>query len=54
MKTVTEDPYEFYKEGGWDFLQSGEGGGNGSDDDESEAESAFDPVRLISPCLHLN
>ena len=44
MKTVTEDPYEFYKEGGWAFLQTGENGEGGSSDEESEAESAFDPV----------
>lgn len=48
MKTVTDDPYEFYKEGGWDFLQSGENGQDGSDD-ESSAESAFDPVCLSEP-----
>lgn len=43
MKTVTDDPYEFYKEGGWDFLQTGENGQDDSDE-ESSAESAFDPV----------
>lgn len=42
MKTVTDDPYEFYKEGGWDFLQAG--GDDDGSDDESSAESAFDPV----------
>lgn len=45
MKTVQEDPYEFYKEGGWSFLQTE---GNSSDSDEtSEAESAFDPVSAV-------
>ena len=44
MKTVTEDPYEFYKEGGWAFLQTGANGEGGSSDEESEAESVFDPV----------
>lgn len=43
MKTVTDDPYEFYKEGGWDFLRSGENASDASDE-ESSAESAFDPV----------
>jgi len=43
MKTVTEDPYEFYREGGWDFLQSGEGGEDDDSEEESSAESAFDP-----------
>lgn len=47
MKTVTEDPYEFYKEGGWDFLQTGENGSDASDDEESEAESTFDPVSIF-------
>lgn len=47
MKTVTDDPYEFYKEGGWDFLQTGENGEDGSDE-ESSAESAFDPVGFES------
>ena len=44
MKTVTEDPYEFYKEGGWSFLTGGPGEGGDSDEEESSAESAFDPV----------
>ena len=48
MKTVTEDPYEFYKEGGWSFLAGGDGEGGDSDEEESSAESAFDPVCL--PC----
>ncbi|KAK9895707.1 SPT16-domain-containing protein [Cystobasidium minutum MCA 4210] len=42
MKTVTDDPYEFYKEGGWDFLTAG-ADGDGDSDEESSAESAFDP-----------
>ncbi|KAI5451044.1 FACT complex subunit spt16 [Naganishia albida] len=40
MKTVQEDPKEFFAEGGWDFL-----GGSGDADDaetESEEESAFE------------
>lgn len=41
MKTVQEDPYAFYVEGGWNFLNT-EGGDDDSDDEESQ-ESAFDP-----------
>jgi nucleosome binding factor SPN SPT16 subunit len=52
MKTVTEDPYEFYKEGGWSFLAGGDGEGGDSDEEESSAESAFDPVCL--PCRSRN
>ncbi|KAI8460997.1 FACT complex subunit-domain-containing protein [Phakopsora pachyrhizi] len=41
MKTVTDDPYEFFKEGGWSFL------GNHSDDEDEEnisddEDSAFE------------
>merc|ERR1712230_17461 len=43
MKTVTEDPYEFYREGGWSFLQTGENGSDAGSDEESSEESAFDP-----------
>lgn len=39
MKTINEDPYEFYKEGGWEFLT----GGDGSDsEDESSEGSVFE------------
>jgi len=39
MKTVNEDPVEFFKEGGWSFLQQAEGE---DDDDEEEEESEFE------------
>jgi len=35
MKTVTDDPYEFFKEGGWSFL-------NSQSDDEDEEENSDD------------
>ncbi|KEZ38646.1 FACT complex subunit SPT16 [Scedosporium apiospermum] len=40
MKTVTADPYQFFQDGGWSFLQqeSDEEGGS----DEEEEESAFE------------
>lgn len=44
MKTVTDDPYEFFKDGGWDFLANEAGGEE--DSAESEPESDFDPVSL--------
>ncbi|SCZ96389.1 BZ3500_MvSof-1268-A1-R1_Chr8-2g10162 [Microbotryum saponariae] len=39
MKTVNEDPYEFFKEGGWGFLSAK--GDDEEDSDESEEESEF-------------
>lgn len=39
MKTINEDPYEFYKEGGWDFLT---GGGESDSEDESSEGSVFE------------
>lgn len=44
MKTVTDDPYEFFREGGWDFLTQEGGAGTDGEDEESSAESAFNPV----------
>lgn len=38
MKTVNEDPYDFFAEGGWGFLQSGSDDGGSS---ESESGSEF-------------
>ncbi|GAA5982684.1 hypothetical protein JCM11641_002335 [Rhodosporidiobolus odoratus] len=38
MKTVNDDPYDFFKEGGWSFLQDKEDERNSSDDDEDESE----------------
>ncbi len=38
MKTVNEDPYDFFVEGGWGFLQSGSDDGGSS---ESESGSEF-------------
>ncbi|GAA5828631.1 hypothetical protein JCM11251_000879 [Rhodosporidiobolus azoricus] len=42
MKTVNDDPYDFYKEGGWSFLQEKEDeqGSSGESEDESEFEAA--------------
>lgn len=39
MKTVNEDPYEFYNSGGWDFLT---GGGESGSEDESSEGSVFE------------
>ena len=39
MKTINDDPYEFYNGGGWDFLT---GGGDDSDQESSEEGSVFE------------
>ncbi|KAH9842336.1 FACT complex subunit SPT16 [Rhodofomes roseus] len=42
MKTINEDPYEFFQQGGWSFL-GGAGGREESDADEmSDSESEFE------------
>ncbi|GAA5917004.1 hypothetical protein JCM6882_001301 [Rhodosporidiobolus microsporus] len=38
MKTVNDDPYDFFKEGGWSFLQEKEDEHNSSGDSEDESE----------------
>ncbi|KAK4049693.1 FACT complex subunit spt16 [Microbotryomycetes sp. JL201] len=38
MKTVNEDPYEFFKEGGWGFLQDQEAESGSDDDSDDESE----------------
>jgi nucleosome binding factor SPN SPT16 subunit len=40
MKTVQEDPYTFFKDGGWSFLANDSEDEDG--EDESEEESAFE------------
>ncbi|KAI0797833.1 FACT complex subunit SPT16 [Abortiporus biennis] len=42
MKTINEDPYDFFQGGGWSFLGGGGGGDEGSGSDESESESEFE------------
>lgn len=39
MKTINEDPYAFYQEGGWEFLT---GDGNSDSEDESSEGSVFE------------
>ncbi|KIJ30342.1 hypothetical protein M422DRAFT_268209, partial [Sphaerobolus stellatus SS14] len=46
MKTINDDPYEFFTQGGWSFLG---GGGDGSDAEQpssSESESEFEAEEL--------
>lgn len=45
MKTVNEDPYDFYKEGGWTFLTGGE---DGSDSESSEGSEFGDSAAEVS------
>ncbi|KAH9440953.1 hypothetical protein MJO29_015316 [Puccinia striiformis f. sp. tritici] len=46
MKTVTDDPYEFFKEGGWSFLnsQDDEEDEDGNSDDEDSAFEVSDEI----------
>lgn len=39
IKTINDDPYQFYLGGGWDFLT---GGGDDSDEESSEEGSVFE------------
>ena len=39
MKTINDDPYEFFANGGWDFLT---GAGDDSDDQSSSEGSVFE------------
>lgn len=41
MKTVTSDPHEFFKSGGWSFLATDSDNESGSEN-ESDEESAFE------------
>ncbi|KIP09266.1 hypothetical protein PHLGIDRAFT_103069 [Phlebiopsis gigantea 11061_1 CR5-6] len=41
MKTINDDPYEFFQQGGWTFL-GGTAGDDSEPEDESETESEFE------------
>lgn len=42
MKTITEDPEEFFDNGGWSFLDPNSGDEAGDEDEESE-DDAYNP-----------
>ena len=42
MKTINEDPYEFFQQGGWSFLGGPAGGEESDADDVSDSESEFE------------
>ncbi|KAH9854064.1 FACT complex subunit SPT16 [Lenzites betulinus] len=42
MKTINEDPYEFFQQGGWSFLGGAAAGEESEADDESDTESEFE------------
>ncbi|KAH9930997.1 FACT complex subunit SPT16 [Fomitopsis serialis] len=42
MKTINEDPYEFFQHGGWTFLGGSAGGEESDADDVSDSESEFE------------
>ncbi|KAI0709021.1 FACT complex subunit SPT16 [Earliella scabrosa] len=41
MKTINEDPYDFFQQGGWSFLGGAAGGEESDADDASDTESEF-------------
>ncbi|KAI0646896.1 FACT complex subunit SPT16 [Trametes meyenii] len=41
MKTINEDPYEFFQQGGWSFLGGAAAGEESEADDDSDTESEF-------------
>ncbi|KZT03503.1 FACT complex subunit SPT16 [Laetiporus sulphureus 93-53] len=47
MKTINEDPYEFFQQGGWSFL-GGSAGGEESEEEESNSESEFEAESEVS------
>ncbi|KAI0721606.1 FACT complex subunit SPT16 [Cerioporus squamosus] len=42
MKTINEDPYDFFQQGGWSFLGGAAGGEESDGDDASDTESEFE------------
>ncbi|KAI0928386.1 hypothetical protein AcW1_005644 [Taiwanofungus camphoratus] len=42
MKTINEDPYEFFQQGGWSFLGGSAGGEESDADEDSGSESEFE------------
>ncbi|TCD65412.1 FACT complex subunit spt16 [Steccherinum ochraceum] len=42
MKTINEDPYDFFKQGGWTFLGGSAGGEESDQESESDSESEFE------------
>ncbi|CDO70740.1 hypothetical protein BN946_scf184798.g55, partial [Trametes cinnabarina] len=42
MKTINEDPYEFFQQGGWSFLGGAGGGEESEASDASDTESEFE------------
>ncbi|KAG8932667.1 FACT complex subunit spt16 [Tulasnella sp. 418] len=52
MKTINENPYEFFKEGGWAFLSgtgvAGAEGENSEEEDESESDFEADSEEVVS------
>lgn len=49
MKTITDDPKEFFETGGWTFLDpDSDSEHEGGADDESEEDEAYEPTDLES------
>ncbi|GBE82391.1 FACT complex subunit SPT16 [Sparassis crispa] len=42
MKTINEDPYEFFQQGGWSFLGGSAGGEESAGEDDTGSESNFE------------
>lgn len=49
MKTITEDPVEFFEEGGWSFLDpESDAEKEDADDEEEEEDDAYEPTDIDS------
>lgn len=48
MKTITEDPNDFFETGGWSFLDPESGSEAADDDDESEEDEVYEPTDMES------
>ncbi|CCM03865.1 uncharacterized protein FIBRA_06015 [Fibroporia radiculosa] len=48
MKTINEDPYEFFQQGGWTFLGGAPGAEESDPDDASQSESEFEGEVSVS------
>ncbi|TFK55027.1 FACT complex subunit SPT16 [Heliocybe sulcata] len=42
MKTINEDPYDFFQQGGWTFLGGATGGAESDQEESSEEESVYE------------
>lgn len=48
MKTITDDPKDFFETGGWSFLDPESASEAEGDDDESEEDEVYEPTDMDS------